>query len=127
MISKEDADNLENESPKELVDIICSQSELIDSLEAQLKAKDEEIEKLKAEKECAKSVIDWHEKECEMYIKLHHQKARSIVAMLFWDIKKYERYSKADDVQDYVNNKNKVYALESIFKKAYAMVKDNKC
>ena len=47
MITKEDADNLESENPKELVDIICTQSELIDDLYSQLKKRDEEIERLK--------------------------------------------------------------------------------
>ena len=47
MITKEDADNLESENPKELVDIICTQSELIDDLYSQLKQRDEEIERLK--------------------------------------------------------------------------------
>lgn len=51
-------------------------------------------------------------------------KARSIVAMLFWDMKEYDRYSKVNNVQDYVSNKNKFYALESVFKKAYAILKD---
>ena len=49
MISKDDADNLESENPKELVDIICTQSELIDDLYSQLKKRDEEIERLKVE------------------------------------------------------------------------------
>lgn len=49
MISKEDADNLESENPKELVDIICTQSELIDDLYSKLKKRDEEIERLKVE------------------------------------------------------------------------------
>ena len=49
MITKEDADNLESENPKELVDIICTQSELIDDLYSQLKKRDEEIERLKVE------------------------------------------------------------------------------
>ena len=48
MITKEEADGLENETPKELVDMLCTQSELIDLLKTQLKAKDEEIEKLKS-------------------------------------------------------------------------------
>ena len=47
MITKEDADNLESENPKELVDIICTQSELIDDLYSQLKKRDEEIKRLK--------------------------------------------------------------------------------
>ena len=57
-------------------------------------------------------------------IKAERKKSRSIVAMLFWDMKKYDRYSKVNNVQDYVNNKNKFYALESVFKKAYAILKD---
>lgn len=49
MITKEDADNLEYESPKELVNIICTQSELIDDLYSQLKKRDDEIERLTKE------------------------------------------------------------------------------
>ena len=48
MITKEDADNLLYESKENLVDSLCTQSELIDDLYSQLKKRDEEIEMLKA-------------------------------------------------------------------------------
>ena len=48
MISKDDADNLLYESKENLVDSLCTQSELIDDLYSQLKQRDEEIERLKA-------------------------------------------------------------------------------
>lgn len=47
MISKDDADNLLYESKEDLVDMLCTQSELIDDLYSQLKKRDEEIERLK--------------------------------------------------------------------------------
>ena len=46
MITKEDADNLLYESKEDLVDMLCTQSELIDDLYSQLKKRDEEIEML---------------------------------------------------------------------------------
>ena len=82
-------------------------------LNKMVKAKDEQIEILQ---------ISSHGFEClyDDYKMLSHK----IVAMLFWDMKKYDRYSKVINVQDYVNNKNKFFALELVFKKAYAMLKD---
>ena len=47
MISKDDAENLLYESKENLVDSLCTQSELIDDLYSQLKQRDEEIERLK--------------------------------------------------------------------------------
>ena len=49
MISKDDAENLLYESKENIVDMLCSQSELVDDLYIKLKAKDEEIERLKVE------------------------------------------------------------------------------
>ena len=46
MITKEDADNLLYESKENLVDSLCTQSELIDDLYSQLKQRDKEIERL---------------------------------------------------------------------------------
>ena len=55
MISKDDADNLLYESKENLVDMLCTQSELVDDLYSQLKKRDEEIERLKA------SVKQWQQ------------------------------------------------------------------
>ena len=49
MISKDDAENLLYESKENLVDSLCTQSELIDDLYSQLKQRDDEIERLKKE------------------------------------------------------------------------------
>lgn len=49
MISKDDAENLLYESKENLVDSLCTQSELIDDLYSQLKQHDDEIERLKKE------------------------------------------------------------------------------
>ena len=46
MITKEDADNLLYESKENLVDSLCTQSELIDDLYSQLKRRDEAITEL---------------------------------------------------------------------------------
>ena len=58
MISKDDAENLLYESKENLVDSLCTQSELIDDLYSQLKQRDEEIERLKAELEESNEIID---------------------------------------------------------------------
>ena len=55
VITKEDADNLLYESKENLVDSLCTQSELIDDLYSQLKQRDDEIERLKA------SVKQWQQ------------------------------------------------------------------
>ena len=47
MISKDDAENLLYESKENLVDMLCTQSELVDDLYSQLKQRDDEIERLK--------------------------------------------------------------------------------
>ena len=97
---------------------------IFDEHEAQLKAKDEEIERL-IEK-YNEILYTPYKKMAREELKAERKKTRSIVAMLFWDMKKYDRYSKVNNVQDYVNNKNKFFVLESVFKKAYAMLKDTK-
>ena len=101
-----------------------SQRESVSLLD-RLKAKDEEIKGLGCRIYHAEGYIsDLHNNLKDK--KFYDKKARSIVAMLFWDMKKYDRYSKVNNVQDYVNNKNKFYALESVFKKSYKMLKDTK-
>ena len=95
---------------------------IFDNLEAKLKAKDEEIERLK--EKYNEILYTPYKKMAREELKAERKKTRSIVAMLFWDMKKYDRYSKVNNVQDYVNNKNKFFVLESVFKKAYAMLKD---
>ena len=121
-----------------------SAKKYIKSLEKQLKAKDEKIERLttkltlcddaysKVANDFESAVMKIERLKSDVYHMSYvikewqGTKARSIVAMLFWDMKKYDRYSKVNNVQDYVSNKNKFYALESVFKKAYKMLKDTK-
>ena len=86
-----------------------------------IKLKDEEIERLEADKECAKDVINWHEKECKQYIKLHHTKARSIVAMLFWRARKDKRL--ADEENRFFTYDMALHSF-TIFRKAYRMLKE---
>ena len=103
--------------------------EIFDDHEVELKAKDEEIERLKADKECANDVINWHEKECKQYIKLHHTKARSIVSMLFWEGRKHHRMyyesSKARNPSA-LTHLNSATLSKLMFKQAYKMSKDIK-
>lgn len=119
MLAREEADNLLDESKNELVEMLCNMSDQIDMLNDKLTDKDEEIERLKADKECAKDVINWHEKECKQYIKPHHTKARSIVAMLFWVFAKNRRLHKT----------NKYFSQDAVtesyfcFQQAYKMLK----
>ena len=96
---------------------------IFDNLEAKLKAKDEEIERLK--EKYNEILYTPYKKMAREELKAERKKTRSIVAMLFWDMKKYDRYSKVNNVQDYVNNKNKFFVLELVFKKAYKMIKNN--
>lgn len=121
--------------------------EIFDDHEAQLKAKDDEIrrlnnlyadtikdlgdalieiERLKADKECAKDVINWHEKECKQYIKLHHTKARSIVAMLFWEWRKHKRMYELTKFGSYlaITHLNNATLSKLIFQQAYKILKE---
>lgn len=100
--------------------------EIFDDHEAEIKAKDEEIERLKADKECAKDVINWHEKECKQYIKLHHTKARSIVAMLFWEWRKHKRMYELSKFGSYlaITHLNNATLSKLIFQQAYKMLKE---
>ena len=81
--------------------------DIFDEHEVQLKAKDEEIEKLR-------TVLT--QISCQSIVggfKLGENKARSIVAMLFWEWKKYtDKYDQRAE------------KAEELFKKAYAMLKD---
>jgi len=88
-------------------------------LEEQLNAKDEEIEKLKKERnhfhdkyiEVGQSILDW----------ATDKKARSIVAMLFWEWRKAkENYNAL-----YQYDKGIVEGMRYSFQKAYEMIKDN--
>lgn len=55
-------------------------------------------------------------------------KARSIVAMLFWEWKKAEREAKIERYDDWENGVSfgEDKKAEELFKKAYAMLKDSK-
>ena len=93
---------------------------IFDEHEAQLKAKDDEIEKLKREQ--------WAEK---WKSKAQNKKARKMCAMLFWDWKKHKQTLK--EKRDEENNETPsrdslawfwiVAQSEMLFKKAYAMLK----
>ena len=92
--------------------------ELYEKYEAQMKAKDEEIVKLKLE------VLS-------SFPKIANTKARKIIAMLFWEWRKAEtRYqeewkTKRDNRQLSLLSISS-YKAEELFKQAYKMLKDNK-
>ena len=91
--------------------------ELANELIAQMKAKDEEIERLNCRAYHSEGYIsDLHNHTKDK--KFYDAKARSIVAMLFWN---YKRNLFAFDVEATV-----VVESKRIFEKAYKMLKDNK-
>ena len=120
MISKDDADNLLYESKENLVDMLCTQSELVDDLYIKLKAKDEEIERLKADKECAKNMMKGLVDGIIITHKVAISKARSIVAMLFWEYKKLRCAS-----DGYFHSDEEIENAYYTFKNAYKMLKSN--
>lgn len=105
----QDNDTLDVKTAKEMVNIIFNDHE------AQLKQRDEEIVKLKIE------VLN-------SFPKIAAIKARSIVAMLFWEWKKSIRES--NDCKFYDDEFNDggywyIKAKEEMFKQAYKILKDN--
>ena len=112
----------ENDLERQDMIIKCLSMDL-DSKEKQLKAKDKRIAELEKNNTNLINDVIVLDNDLHRFLSIERKKARSIVAMLFWDMKKYDKYSKVNNVQDYVNNKNKFYALEPVFKKAYVMLK----
>lgn len=105
-----------------------SAKKYIKSLEAQLKAKDEEIERLKEALEVLTVMCELGIKTQDKYSKIIQKmkvlnKARSIVAMLFWEMKRSkEKFKKADAYYD--DYEHGIYDLSKlVFLKAYAMLK----
>ena len=102
----------------------------ITKYEAQLKAKDEEIERLNCRAYHAEGYInDLHNHPKDK--KFYDAKARSIVAMLFWMMKRQKAiYIKSFNELGINNHNTSFYkgAYENSkmrFKQAYAMLKDN--
>lgn len=115
--------------PIEVIMILYA-SKKIKELEAQIKVKDEEINKLE------ERVKNLHDDVCCMMdrnirFKNQAKKSRSIVAMLFWEWKKHKQTLK--EKRDEENNETPsrdslawfwiVAQSEILFKKAYAMLK----
>ena len=95
---------------------------LLDEHEAQLKAKDEEINGLGCRIYHAEGYIsDLHNNPKDK--KFYYKKARSIVAMLFWRAKKDKRL--ADEENKYFTYDMALHSF-ILFKQAYKMLKDNK-
>ena len=82
--------------------------QIYNEFEAQMKAKDEEIVKLKLE------VLN-------SFPKIANSKSRSIVAMLFWEWKRLERFAKESCSNIYYTKAEKA---EDLFKQAYKILKD---
>lgn len=104
---------------------------IFDEHEAQLKAKDEEIEGLKDSvsitMDMSKALLEelTQERKIKEYLVSnfkHQNKARSIVAMLFWEYRKKHReyFPFAQFERGYL------LALSRAFDKAYAMLKENR-
>lgn len=86
----------------------------LDSKEKLLKAKDEEIKVLECRAYHAEGYIsDLHNNPKDK--KFYDKKARSIVAMLFWEWRKWKRWV----------GKTHADVHRVVFEKAYAMLKDN--
>ena len=98
-------------------------NELIDQIynnhEAQLKAKDEEIERLKGKTQILEVLVDNTKDIIEAQTRMCRTKARSIVAMLFWVFAKNRRLHKT----------NKYFSQDAVtesyfcFQQAYKMLK----
>ena len=89
---------------------------LLDEQEAELKAKDEEIERLNCRAYHAEGYInDLHNHPKDK--KFYDAKTRSIVAMLFWEWKQSCKWAGKNHFSTKGN--------EDAFKKAYKMLKDN--
>lgn len=83
----------------------------MDEHEAQIKAKDDEIDRLKRDLTAFYMLLD----------EPIDKKSRSIVAMLFWEYKKL-RYAS----DEYFHSDEEIENAYFTFKKAYKMLKDNK-
>ena len=107
-----------------------SAKKYIKSLEAQLKAKDEEIEGLKEALEVLTVMCELGIKTQDKYSKIIQKmkvlnKARSIVAMLFWEWKKQCRNCEQYNDHTFAREQKRSEAYYC-FQKAYAMLKDTK-
>lgn len=104
-----------------------SANQVFDDHEAQLKAKDERIKELDCRAYHAEGYISDLHNEYPKHKKFLDKKARSIVAMLFWEWKEADRLSKTYVDYDYlprrIARKDEAYYC---FDKAYKMLKGNK-
>lgn len=101
--------------------------EIFNDFEQQMKAKDEEIERLNCRAYHAEGYInDLHNNPKDK--KFYYAKARSIVAMLFWEWRKHQRMYELSKFGSYlaVTHLNNATLSKLIFKQAYTMLKDTK-
>lgn len=102
----------------------CMNAKIID-IEAQLKAKDEEIIRLFNDREEERKIKAYIIECGKEMIKLERKKARSIVAMLFWEWKKQcENRRKYNDHHNFAREQKRSEAYYC-FQKAYKMLKDD--
>lgn len=93
--------------------------------EVQLKAKDERIKELDCRAYHAEGYISDLHNEYPKHKKFLDTKARSIVAMLFWEWRKAERLCKIYQDHATAREERRFYAKQSFYK-AYKMLKDSK-
>ena len=100
----------------------CTYDAVLKDFEATIKAKDEEIERLNCRAYHAEGYIsDLHNYQNDK--KFYDAKARSIVAMLFWEARKtLTEYRNAEHCDALYNS---YYGQKQQFIEAYAMLKDN--
>ena len=116
----------ENDLERQDMIIKCLSMDL-DSKEKQLKAKDEEIKGLGCRIYHAEGYInDLHNNPKDK--KFYDKKARSIVAMLFWEWKKHKRMYELTKFGSYlaITHLNNATLSKLIFQQAYKMLKDTK-
>ena len=102
-----------------------------EALEAQLKAKDEEIEGLKDALEMMTAMCELGLKTQDAYRMIVQKmkaqnKARQIVAMLFWEWKKQCENCKQYNYHTFAREQKRSETYYC-FKKSYAMLKDKQC
>ena len=98
--------------------------------EVQLKAKDKEIERMK--EKYNEILYSPYKKMAREELKSERKKTRYIVAISFWEWRKWQRRYKEEWITDRNKRALSLYSMasctaENLFKKTYAMLKDNKC
>ena len=106
-----------------------SAKKYIKALEKQLKAKDKRIAEFEKNNTNLINDVIVLDNDLHRFLSIERKKARSIVAMLFWEWKKITRLTEGETMNEYDDGYDCgcVAQAEQLFKKAYKMLKDNKC